>query len=130
MSARNRRWSCFAGLVLVGLTPQSQAVTQDNFLARNTQDIIELCTVAPADPLYVAATHFCHGYLVGAYQFQEAFYNGPDISPLVCPPEPKPSRNQAIAQFIEWAKSHPEYAKERAVDTEMRFLVKQWPCKK
>ncbi len=130
MSTIGRRWSITGGAALTCLALQSQAVTQDNFLVRNTQDIIELCTVSPSDPLYVAATHFCQGYLVGAYHYQEAFYSGPEFSPLVCPPEPKPSRNQAIEQFIEWAKAHPEYAKERAVDTAMRFAVERWPCNK
>jgi hypothetical protein len=129
MSTFTRRWAGVAGAALAGLAMQSQAVTQDNFLVRNTQDIIELCSVTPTDPLYTAATHFCQGYLVGAYHYQEAFYNGPGLSPLVCPPNPKPSRNQAIAQFVEWAKSHPEYAQERTVDTLMKYLVENWPCK-
>lgn len=37
------------------LATQSQAATKDNFLARNTKDIVELCTVAPTDPLYKEA---------------------------------------------------------------------------
>ena len=129
MSTRSHRWSRALGAGLACLALQSQAVTQDNFLVRDTKDIIELCSVLPTDPLYVAATHFCQGYVVGAYRYQESFYNGPEFSPLVCPPEPKPSRNQAIAQFIAWAKTHPEYGKEPAVDTLMRYLVEHWRCK-
>ncbi|HUL14134.1 MAG TPA: Rap1a/Tai family immunity protein [Methylococcaceae bacterium] len=129
MSTRIRRWGSVAGAALTCLAIESQAVTQDNFLARNTQDIVELCTVSATDPLYVAATHFCQGYLVGAYHYQEAFYSEPGLTPLVCPPNPKPSRNEAIAQFIRWAQSHPQYLKERTVDSMMKFLIETWPCK-
>jgi hypothetical protein len=80
------------------------------------------------DPLYMAAVHFCEGYLVGAYHYQEALYSGPDQTPLVCPPNPKPSRDQAIAEYIAWAKSHPEYGKELAVNTMMKYLIEHWPC--
>ncbi|AKH37997.1 hypothetical protein BCL69_100834 [Nitrosomonas communis] len=120
---------CFIAIIMAGcLTTQSQAATKDNFLARNAQDIIELCTASPADPLYKEAIHFCHGYLVGVYQYQQDFYSNPGLSPLVCPPDPKPSRNQAIANYVEWMKAHPEYLKERAVDTVMKYLIEKFPC--
>lgn len=120
---------CLAVFLLAGFAAQSYAVMQDNFLARDTNDIIELCSVQADDPLYTAAVHFCHGYLVGAYQYQEALHSGPGRTPLVCPPDPKPSRNQAIAEFIAWAKSHPEYGRERAVNTMFKYLIERWPCK-
>jgi hypothetical protein len=129
MSTIIHRWSSVAGAALALLATEPQAVTQDNFLARNTQDIVALCTVPANDPLYVAATHFCQGYLVGAYHYQEAFYSEPGLTPLVCPSTPKPTRNEAISQFIQWAQSHPEYMKERTVDTMMKFLIERWPCK-
>ena len=62
------RWWIYVTIVVVGcLAMQSQAATKDNFLARDTQDIIELCSVSPSDPLYTEAIHFCHGYLVSGY---------------------------------------------------------------
>ena len=129
MSTPIHRVRSLAGAALVLLTTQSQAVTQDNFLARNTQDIVALCTAPANDPLYVAATHFCQGYLVGAYHYQQAFYSESNLKLPFCPPDPKPSRNEAIAQFVEWAKGHPEYLQDRPVDTMMKFLVESWPCK-
>jgi hypothetical protein len=51
-------WPCISG-----------AVARDNFLLRNTQDLIELCTVKDNDPLRDAAIAFCHGYGVGAYHY-------------------------------------------------------------
>ncbi len=105
------------------------AVTQEDFQVKTTRNLINLCTVSADDPYQREAVHFCHGYLVGAYAYYTAENSGPDAKPLVCPPEPVPSRNEAISKFIEWAKSHPEYMNEKPVETEFRFLTEKWPCK-
>ncbi|WP_425286988.1 Rap1a/Tai family immunity protein [Nitrosomonas communis] len=47
---------------------------------------------------------------------------------MACPPDPKPSRNQAVENYVEWMKTHPEYLKELAVDTVMKFLIEIFPC--
>jgi len=119
---------CLAASFLA-LVTASHAVTKDNFLVRDTNDIIALCTAPGTDPLYTAAVHFCHGYLVGAYHYQDALYSGPGRTPLVCPPNPKPSRDQAIAGYIAWARQHPEYGKALTVNTMMKYAVERWPCK-
>ncbi|WP_045226571.1 Rap1a/Tai family immunity protein [Methyloterricola oryzae] len=130
MKSSKRRWLCLSAAAAILAAGDSGAVTQDNFLAQTTQDMVELCTAAPDDPLYVAATHFCQGYLVGVYRYQEDLYSRPGLTPLVCPPDPKPTRTEAIAMYITWAKAHPEYKNERPVDTAMKYLVENWPCKK
>jgi hypothetical protein len=114
-------------LVCAGMP--AHAVTEDHFLARDTRDIIELCSALKTEPLYTAAVNFCQGYLVGAYHYQDSLYSEPGIRPVVCFPEPKPTRIEAIAQFIEWAKAHPEYGQDRAVDSMSKFLAEKWPCK-
>jgi len=75
------------------------------------------------------AIHFCEGYLVGAYAYYDEENNGPKGQPMVCFPNPPPSRDAAVAMFVEWAKAHPQYMDERPVDTEFRFLMEKWPCK-
>jgi hypothetical protein len=106
-----------------------EAATTEQFRVPTTADLIALCAVGKDDPLRVEAIHFCHGFLVGAFQFQEAMSSGPKQKPLVCPPEPRPSRDQAVQQFVAWAREHPQYMGERPVDTMMRFLMERWPCK-
>ena len=108
----------------------AQAATPQHFEVKQTKDIIELCSVSADDPLYVAAIHFCHGYLVGAYRYHEASTAGPGQTPTVCPPDPKPSRNEAIGMFVNWVKAHPQYMNERPVDTLARFLNTEWSCEK
>ncbi len=105
------------------------AVTSEDFEVKTTRNLINLCTASPNDPMAREAIHFCHGYLVGAYQYHDAEASGTDARRMVCFPDPAPTRNKAIEMFVEWAKAHPQYMGERPVETEFRFLIGQWPCK-
>ena len=104
------------------------AVSEKDFEVQTTENIINLCTVSPDDPLYHQAINFCHGYLVGAYHHYEASKSGSEGLQLVCRPDPQPSRNATIGQFIDWAKAHPQYSGEPAFETAFRFLMETWPC--
>jgi len=112
-------------LILPGLVG---AVSEEDFKAGTTEQIINLCTAKPDDPLYQQAVNFCHGYLVGAYHYYTAAHSGPKAFRLVCLPDPPPPRNDAIEMFIEWAQAHPQHMKESPVETEFRFLTERYPC--
>jgi hypothetical protein len=103
-------------------------VTDEDFVAKKTQNLLNLCTTSQQDPLYREAIHFCHGYLVGAYHYYQAQTADKQELKLFCPPEPKPSRNDTLAMFISWAKQHPQYMYETPVETEFRFFTEKWPC--
>ncbi|CAL1241917.1 Rap1a/Tai family immunity protein [Candidatus Methylocalor cossyra] len=128
MQLKTLKWRGLALLMSLIPVPHASAVTEQDFLARNTQQLIQLCTAPADDPLRVAAVHFCTGYLVGAYHYHESVNSGPDSQPLVCPPNPKPTREQAITDFVSWAKAHPQYNQDRPVDAMFRFMVEKWPC--
>ncbi|WAK03848.1 Rap1a/Tai family immunity protein [Methylobacter sp. YRD-M1] len=104
-------------------------VTNEDFVAQKTQNLINLCTASPQDPHYRDAIHFCHGYLVGAFHYYQAATADKRELKIFCAPEPKPSRNEAIDMFVSWAQRHPEYMNEMPVETEFRFLSEKWPCK-
>lgn len=106
------------------------AVTDVDFEVKTTRSLLNLCTVSTDDPRYKEALHFCHGYLVGAFHYYVASVSGPTAKRLVCPPDPPPSRNAAIAAFIAWAQTHPQYMGEAPVETEFRFLTETYPCKR
>lgn len=125
----NRKLFCVLLVAGFFLPSVAGAVTNEDFEAKTTRNLINLCTTAPDDPYYEAAVHFCHGYLVGAYAYYEAVTCGPQAKRLVCFPDPAPSRNEAIEMFIDWTKAHPEYMDEKPVETQFRFLMGQWPCK-
>jgi len=106
------------------------AVADADFEVKTTRSLLNLCTVSAEDARYREALHFCHGFLVGAFQYYLASVAGPKARPLVCPPDPPPTRNEAIAVFIAWAQAHPQYMNEAPVETEFRFLTERWPCKR
>jgi len=116
-------------LVLLALPATAGAVSEDDFKMQTTQNLLNLATAAPDDPMYTQAINFCHGYLVGAFHYYVAANSGPEGVKLVCFPDPPPSRNEAIRIFIDWLKVHPQYMQEKPVETEFRFLMETWPCK-
>jgi len=116
--------------VMVFLLPVfAGAVSEKDFEVQTTENMINLCTVAPEDPFYHHAINFCHGYLAGAYHFYEATSSGPKGIQLVCFSDPSPSRNDTIAMFIEWVKANPQYLGDKPVEVQFRFLMEKWPCK-
>ena len=119
-------------LMIVFLLPGFAAaggVTEEDFHADTTDQLLNLCTASPDDPYYQEAIGFCHGFLVGAYDYYEAAHSWAGGPKLVCFSDPPPSRSDAISMFIEWAKAHPQYGQNRPVDTQFRFLAEKWPCK-
>jgi hypothetical protein len=121
----------FLLVVAVSLWPFCvQAVTRDNFLVRNTQDFIEICSTPDHDPLRDAALGFCHGYGVGAVHYYLAAHSGPEAKKFVCLPEPRPSRSEGVQMFLAWARENPQYLNEPAVETIFRWLAMKWPCPK
>lgn len=117
---------CFSILISVHQAGAG-SVTESDFEAKDTKSLLNLCTVSSDDPLYKEAINFCHGYLVGAYHYYKVSH--PEGGGFICPPDPPPSRNESIKQFISWAQSHPEHMNEAPVETEFRFLSATWPCK-
>jgi hypothetical protein len=118
-------------LLLLALIPLfAGAVTRENFLLRHTQDLVELCTAPDGDPLRDAAIGFCHGYGLGAVHYYLAQHAGPESRPFVCLPNPPPSRVEGVQMFLAWARSHPQYMTEPAVESIFRFMKETWPCKR
>lgn len=119
-------------VIMAGLATPALAgtVSDQDFKATTTQNLINLCAASKDDPLYREAHNFCQGYLVGAYHYHMAANEGPEGKQIVCFPDPPPSRVHTISMFIEWVKAHPEHLGERPVETQFRFLVNQWPCKR
>ena len=115
--------------VMVFLLPVfAGAVSEKDFEVETTENLINLCTTPVDDPLHNHAINFCHGYLAGAYHYYEAISSGPKGIQLVCLSDPSPSRNDAIAMFIEWVKTHPQHLGDKPVETQFRFLMEKWPC--
>jgi hypothetical protein len=117
-------------IVVAWLAPHgARATTDDDFLVRNTRDLVDLCTTPESDPLYTAAINFCHGYLVAAFHYHEEL-NAKAKHKNLCLPNPRPTRTEGVRHFIEWTKANPQYDDEAPVETLVKFLVEKWPCPK
>lgn len=103
------------------------AVENRDFQLNNAAGLVEICSVPAEDPLYINAREFCHGYLVGAFQYYDA--TEPPSNRFVCAPNPRPSRAEVMQRFVQWAKDHPQYMADRPVDTLFRHLAESYPCK-
>jgi Rap1a immunity proteins len=125
-----RRFLWVIGIAVCLWPLLSGGVTRDEFLVRTTQDYVGLCSTSPNDPMYAAATGFCHGYGVGAYHYYQAATAGPEAKPFICAPEPTPPRAEIVQMFLAWAREHPEYMGERPVDSLFRFLGEKFPCRR
>jgi len=124
-------WRIVAAMtvLLVGGT-SVPAVTEENFQLRSGADLVALCNAPADDPLRASAIHMCHGFCAGVYQTIMAFTMRDKVQPIVCPPDPPPSRAEAIAQFVTWAKSDVQHQGERPADYVGRYLIATYPCPK
>ena len=106
----------------------NSAVTEEDFVVKTTQNLINLCTASPQDPRYEEAVYFCQGYMVGAYHYSIAEHSKDPKNLFVCLPDPKPSRNEVVALFVAWAKANPQYMTDMPVESQLRFMSEKWPC--
>ena len=104
--------------------------SETDFQARTTGDLVRLCEAVPSDATGIAALHFCHGFAVGAYQYHQIVAAAEKKSPLFCEPKPRPTRNEAIAGFISWAKKNPGAMDTPPVEGIFRYLAQYYPCRR
>ncbi len=124
---RLKEWTVAAGLVLL-VPSATYAATETNFGAATTADLVELCSATPDNAIGTAAVNFCEGFAQGAVSVQMqnmAAFRGPK---LFCMPNPPPSRNEALAEFVTWARASPDRMTGRSTDGLMRFLSERYPC--
>lgn len=107
----------------------TQAPPERDFQVRTTSDLVRLCEAKPVDPTGIAALHFCQGFAVGAYQYHQIAVAAEQRRPLFCAPNPPPTRNEAIAGFVAWARQNPNQLNTPPVEGMFRFLAQQYPCR-
>ena len=99
------------------------------FLVTTTGDLVRLCEAEPTDATGIAALHFCHGFAVGAYQYHQIAAAAENKPPLFCEPNPRPTRNEAIAGFVSWAKQNAKAMETPPVEGIFRYLAQRYPCR-
>src|SRR4051812_28775485 len=85
-----------------GLLPAvAHAVTERNFNARTTEDLVALCSADPKDAMGTAALNFCHGFAQGTVAV-EMERRSASKERLFCFPNPTPSRSTTLDEFVKW----------------------------
>jgi len=103
--------------------------SETDFRVTTTGDLARLCGAEPTDSTGIAALHFCHGFAVGAYQYHQIAAAAEKKPPLFCEPNPRPSRNEAIAGFVSWARQNPKAMDVPPVEGIFRYLAQRYPCR-
>jgi hypothetical protein len=119
-----------AGIAMVvAFGARAAPVTQDDFQVRTTANLVALCGADQTDPLYTAARNFCEGFAVGTYRLI-AIQEAASVSrrKLFCLPANSPTRNQAVADFVQWASSRPKTLASSPTDGIVEYLVTKFPC--
>ena len=119
---------CLVATILLSLAVSpAGAVTETNFLARTTADLVELCAPATDDPLGGYATSFCQGFAQGAVAV-EMQHGALSAVPMFCLPDPRPKRTETMSRFVSWARAAPDRLNLAPEEGILTFLSERYPC--
>ena len=91
---------------------------------------VELCDSQSDSAMANAAVNFCSGFAQGTVSLEMEHDAGSRSMKLFCLPDPAPTRNEALAEFVKWARASPERLNATAVDGLISFLGERYPCPK
>ncbi len=121
---------CF--VASLGLWPSFvNAVETTHFMLKTTEDLYQVCSVRPDEPLHQEAINFCQGYLLGAVNYHDAVTDREHLKRLICYPQTV-TRDDGIRAFVDWAASRRQDRKfmdEPPIFGAVRGLAAKWPCK-
>ena len=115
-------------VTLLTLVGAAHAVQPDAYRVRTTAELVRVCSAQPSEPDQATAIAFCHGVLAGAYGYYAAVTPAADW--FVCLPDPAPTRSKVANDFVAWAKAHPQFMEQGAIDTLFRYGAETFPCRK
>ena len=117
-----------AVLMAASAAAASAMVSESQFPPHTVADLIAICAPAKDDPLMTAAVNFCHGYVEGAVDVEEAHEMQRGGRKLFCLPTPRPPRGLEIAAFTAWANERQARLEMPAIDGMFIYLAGKYPC--
>jgi Rap1a immunity proteins len=90
----------------------------------STAAFIELCK----NPDDAQGRSFCFGFGEGVYQGYLANRRA-DAKPTICFVNKSETRNEVLQKYLAWTKANPQFNKESAAKSLMRFFNDKYPCK-
>lgn len=129
---KSKKWrvvpmALYAVLPFVAGSAQAE-IAESTFLLRNSGDLADLCTATPSDRLYTAARNFCEGFAVGVFRVLQEQDMARQSGKMFCLPDPAPTRDAAIAAWVQWIKAEPKRSEESPADGIASYLAQQYPC--
>jgi hypothetical protein len=117
------------GCLVAAAASPALAAFDANTVPRTTSDLVAVCSTAATDPDHADAASFCNGFVIGTVSTQIANDQVRRHGlPLFCLPEPGPTADTGTAEFVAWAKAHPDRMGDPAVDGLLRFVTETYPC--
>ena len=124
-----RRTLLVCGVVLGALAAKpSLSATPANYDVRTAADLVAICSTAPGDNVWSAATGFCHGYIVGVYRTLEEIQEARPWARMFCAPSVRPSRTAAINAYVAWTNARPEELGKVPMESITDYLAATYPC--
>ncbi|MEE4161636.1 MAG: Rap1a/Tai family immunity protein [Woeseiaceae bacterium] len=128
---RLHQWCCVGVLIATSIiastTASRAAFDPDDFVIDSAADLVDLCSAAPDHELYVPAIHMCHGFVSGVAQYALLLF-GESGGAFFCLPDPAPTRNAAIEDFIGWMSENSQLSSAPAPEALVRFMTVRFPC--
>jgi len=116
-----------AGTVAIAGASAQEGFAFDDFELRDTESLLDICTVEETNESYWGALAFCYGFFQGGVHYHRALANGPSFDPIACPADQVTLR-QLVSVFVAYAGANPIYSDEPPMDTVFRAVSDQWPC--
>lgn len=112
--------------ILAACSGIAQAKTQEKIPVLSTQELVNVCKL-PASP---ESRSFCVGYSTAIYDTYLATRHPQRAKPFICVKQPAPTRDEVIADFVQFAQANPDTADKPAAGTVLGFLAARFPCAK
>jgi hypothetical protein len=91
----------------------------------STAAYVELCKNSADEE----GRSFCFGFGEGVYQAY-LVSRAPNVTPTICFADKNDTRNEVLQKFLSWNNANPQFNKEKAAKTLMRFFTAHYSCKK
>jgi hypothetical protein len=104
--------------------------TEDDFQLRTAGDLVDLCSAGPTETMGTAALNFCHGFMLGVFRVLQEQQMASKRPPMFCVSPTTPSRNEAVGDFVQWARATPGVLSQPASDGVAAYLAHKFPCAK
>jgi hypothetical protein len=126
------RIRAFLSIVIFGLWPSFVlAADVSHFTLKKTEDLYQICSTKPGNPLHNEAINFCQGFLLGVVSYHDAVTDRQNLQRLICYPATV-TRDDGIMAFLEWSannKTNEKLMTDPPVIGMVRGLAHKWPCK-